>query len=433
MYRFSRGTLVRVDGPASVRILNGKVHVMGVDYGPGGRFTVLRARRILVKVLEDSELDIVLGPEGNVEEAPMGEEVVDMWEDSLMNLDLRGVVLVMGTMDVGKTTLTVILANKALARGMRVGIIDADPGQNDLGPPTTVSSAILEGTYITHLRQLKPRRSIFVKTTSVEHVRNEVIDAVERLVNDLRSAGSDFIVVNTDGWVNGEGAVEYKYYLVEELRPSYVIIIRRSDEVDPLISKLSGRNLVVLQSLPAARVRSREDRKIHREMGYGKYLWPSRDLLLDLSRVPMVNLPIGGGIRLDINMRRLLSATMNARITYAEQFGKLVMVIGEFKEFRVRSTSWGNIVELPNDWERGILVALEDEDNYLLTLGMLRKINYDAAKAILTIPRDFEETNRIHHMRLGMIRLNDKFEEIERAHFVGKIESLIKASAPRIT
>ncbi len=52
-------------------------------------------------------------------------------------------VVVLGMMDVGgKTTFTIMVANKAIAAGGRtVGVIDADPGQNDLGPPPPPSRA----------------------------------------------------------------------------------------------------------------------------------------------------------------------------------------------------------------------------------------------------------------------------------------------------
>jgi polynucleotide 5'-hydroxyl-kinase GRC3/NOL9 len=429
VHRLTKGSLVRIDGPANVRVLSGRVHVMGAEYGPGSRFTVLRARRVVVKAIEDSDMEFILGPEGSVDEAS-GEDVVDEWESALSRLRLRGVVLVMGTMDVGKTTLTVVLANRAVREGLRVGVIDADPGQNDLGPPTTVSSALLEGGYITHLRQLRPLRSIFVKTTSVEHVKDEVSSTVKRLVHDLESAGSELIVINTDGWVSGEGAVDYKCSLVRDLRPNYVIVLRRGDEVDELIKRLSGENLLVLPALPTARVRSREDRRIHREMGYGKYLWPGRDLVIDLRRKPIVNLPLYRGVGLGEEMRRMLASLLGARVNYAEQFGRLVVAVGSFKGFHMRLMGWGSVAELPIEWERGILVSLEDEGNYLLTLGMLRRINYENGRAVLVIPRSFEAIEKVHHVRLGMIRLNDKFEEVERANFIGKIEAMLNVLAP---
>ncbi len=97
----------------------------------------------------------------------------------------NSIVVVLGAMDVGKTTVTTILVNKGVREGLKVGVIDGDPGQNDIGPPTTISSAVADNL-ITHLTQLRGLKSVFVKTTSIEHVWNYVLNSITKLVNDLR-------------------------------------------------------------------------------------------------------------------------------------------------------------------------------------------------------------------------------------------------------
>src|SRR3989442_7161458 len=48
------------------------------------------------------------------------------------------VTLILGTSDTGKTSLTARLAGALAARGERVAVVDADVGQSEIGPPTTV-------------------------------------------------------------------------------------------------------------------------------------------------------------------------------------------------------------------------------------------------------------------------------------------------------
>ena len=48
------------------------------------------------------------------------------------------VTLVLGANDAGKTTLVTGLASALASRGFVVGVVDADLGQSDVGPPTTV-------------------------------------------------------------------------------------------------------------------------------------------------------------------------------------------------------------------------------------------------------------------------------------------------------
>ena len=48
-----------------------------------------------------------------------------------------GVVFLMGALDTGKTSFGQILAQRAVAAGVRTAIVDADVVQSTMGPPTT--------------------------------------------------------------------------------------------------------------------------------------------------------------------------------------------------------------------------------------------------------------------------------------------------------
>ncbi len=439
-YKVEPGKLLRVEGPAAVRVIDGEVYVLGITYGADSRFTVLRARKVVVKPLRESILEITLGPDGNVEEARSDEEVIDIWEEATSKIELKGISVILGAMDVGKTTMTVMIANKASRAGFRVGIIDADLGQNDLGPPATVDAAVLEpGTYITHLRMLKPIRAMFLKTTSVERVWQDVVNAVHRLARYLiDNEGVSTVVINTDGWVTTEKAVEYKVKLLEKLEPRNVIIIRRSDEVNQLLSTIREKfqdkiNIIELPAPPAARVRTKEDRRIHREMGYGKYLTPPRDITLDLKKSPIVNFPICSGIKANQDLLNLVRKFVKHPIMYCELLEGFMIAITSQSDKRepeiVTVPGGGKIIVLSNGWERGILVGLEDENNFLLALGRLKKIYYNNQKAVITVSRSFSDISKIDHIRLGMIRLNEQYEEIEKVNYIAKLENLLKRKA----
>ena len=419
-----------IDGPASIRIIDGKLYVLGAEYGPGSSFTVMRGRRIIVKSLGESKIDAVLGPEGKIEKINGTNEVIDAWDSELSKIQLRNsVIVVLGAMDVGKTTVTTILVNKGVKEGLRVGVIDGDPGQNDIGPPTTISASVATG-FITHLTQLRNLRSIFVKTTSIEYVWDYVLGSILKLVNELRhNYNADTVVINTDGWVSESTAVKFKLEMIRRVGASHVIVIKRGDEVNDLLKELTSvvKNIIVLPSPPNARVRDRDDRKIRREMGYSKYLMPSRELSINLREKFIVNLPLFNGLRYDNYIIRLIRKSLNVSIHYIEQWGNVAVAIGNVKEFQIKSLGDVNIVILPINWERGLLVALEDRDNYLLTLGVLRKIYYNTGKAVISIPKSFNNEDLIDHIRLGMIRVNDNYEEIEKTLYIGRIESLLSS------
>ncbi len=438
------GKLLRVEGPAAVRVIDGEVYVLGVTYGADSKFTVLRARKVIVKPLRDSVLEITLGPDGSVEEARLDEEVIDIWEDATSRIDLEGITVILGAMDVGKTTMTVMIANKASRAGHRVGIIDADLGQNDLGPPATVDAAVLEpGTYITHLRMLKPVKAIFLRTTSVERVWPDVVDAVKKLSDYLINVEqTKTVVINTDGWVSTDKAIEYKLKLVETLQPRNIVIIKRSDEVEQLVKSLRERyprnppTIVELPAPPAARIRTKEDRRIHREMGYGKYLTPPRDITLDLRKTPIVNFPICSGMPANQDLLNLIRRFIKHPITYCELAEGFMIAISSQQDKRdveiLNVPGGGKIVLLPSGWERGLLVGLEDRDNFLLALGRIKKIYYNNCKIVITVSRNFTEISKVDHLRLGMIRLNEQYEEVEKVNYVGKIEAFLRRKGENV-
>ena len=83
---------------------------------------------------------------------------------------------------------------------------------------------------------------------------------------------ADFVVVNTDGWVEGEEAVKYKLKLAEMLEPDIVVCIQQKDELEPLLAALGKYRTIEVRSSLAVKQRSIEKRKNLRERSYAKYL-----------------------------------------------------------------------------------------------------------------------------------------------------------------
>ena len=417
-YKLEGGQLMRIEGPAKVLVRSGRIYAVGNIYTVGKTFTVLRARKLVIKALEDSVIEITLGDNANIEPATPEEEVIDVWEESIGKLRLdNSLILIYGAMDVGKSTLTVLIANKALNDGRSVAVIDADVGQNDVGPPTTIALTRIKSP-ITHLRQLSAEKLIFIQTTSVERIWDRVIKAIHKLVNYARESWNiDTIIVNTDGWISGDEAVRYKAQMVEELAPTHVVVLRREDETNRLIEELKTESVIVLPAPFSARVRSREDRKIHRDMGYGRFLFPIREVSLDLHKVKIANLPVLWGNEVKDEFKALLSRMVRTRIYHAYQYRDRIYAVAGTSQWTIKRIPNGFLYILPEEWETGLLVGLEDAEGFLVGLGMLKKIYYDRGKAIVIISEKLEQKMRaVKAMRIGFIRLNDKYEEAEKVY-----------------
>ncbi|AAL64054.1 conserved hypothetical protein [Pyrobaculum aerophilum str. IM2] len=415
------GDVYRIEGPAKVVVRRGQVYATGVVYTEGQSFTVLRARRLVIKALSESEVELVLGPGALLERVDPREEIIDEWESKTASIDPKGVIVIVGMIDVGKSTMTAMLGNKALARGYKVAIIDADVGQNDLGPPTTVSLARLT-KYITHLRQLVAEKSIFLQATSLERIWPRAIEQIARAVDFAkRSWQVDTIILNTDGWVLDEEAVVFKRRLIDVIKPSLIIAIQVEKELAPVLDGYN--NVVVLPPPPQVRSRSREDRKIHREMGYGRYIFPPVELAIPLDKIPICNLPIFKGIEIGDELKRILARAIGTGVLKAYQVGNRVYAIIENDAWVVRRVSGFQVIGLPIDFEKGLLVGLEDAEHFLVGLGVMKRIYYDRRKAIIYTSSEVERRiGEVKCIRLGLVRLDDNFNEVEKAYSLLKVE-----------
>jgi polynucleotide 5'-hydroxyl-kinase GRC3/NOL9 len=408
------GEIYRIEGPAKVTVRQGRIYATGVVYTEGQSFTVLKARRLAIKALADSDVEFILGPGAVLERAAPGEEVLDRWDEKTSSLDLRGVIMVVGMVDVGKSTMAALLGNKALARGLSVAIVDADVGQNDLGPPTTVSLARLT-RYITHLRQLLAERSVFLQATSLERIWQSAVEKIARAVEyAINEWGADTVIVNTDGWVLDKSAVLYKRALIDRIKPNLIVAIQVEGELAPILDGYS--NVVVVPPPPHARARSREDRKAHREMGYGRFIFPPVELVIHLNKTPLCNLPMFGGIEISDELKRMLGRALGVPILKAFQYKDRVYAIVNSDSFAVRKIGGFKVACLPADFERGLLVGLEDGEGFLVGLGVIKKIYYDKRKAIVYTSGEVEKNlNRVRCVRLGLVRLDESFNEAEKA------------------
>ena len=421
----SSGEIYRVEGPAKINVVEGELYAVGIVFKPGSTITVLRARKTVLKPVTDRVvINVTLGPGAYIEVAKPEEEVVDEWEAALGKLDLRGAIIVVGAVDVGKSTLSAILANKSVQLGRKTFVIDADIGQNDLGPPATVSMCEVRGI-VTHLRQLSAEVSVFVNATSAERVWQKVVDAVPKLVRYAVSRGGETVIINTDGWVVGEEAAKYKAELIRRVSPSYVIGIEREDELKlimSLVPEYSDR-FIIVRPPAALRIRGFEDRRIHREMGYGRYLQPAKEISLTWPQVRFRNLPLFEGVELGRDVIRMIERASGVRIIYANQVGDRVYAVVDDGEWGVRHLPNAMLYMLPSGFEQGLLVGLEDGDGILVGLGMLKKIYYSKKKIVVIASEAVERRIRdVRYINVGYLRLNENFEEVEKVYRIARYE-----------
>lgn len=210
-------------------------------------------------------------------------------------LDAPGVVVMVGPVDVGKTTVATAIANAAVRAGRRTAVVDADTGQSDIGPPTTVAVA-LPRRPARWMGHWKPAAAFFVGDTSPQVVYRYLVEGTARSVDLARAQQAEVIVVDTTGWVEGEAAVEAKVRKLRRVAPRHVVALQRRGEVEPILARLPER-VIVHRLRPSARVRprSQEVRRATRVARFRRYFAGGRLHTLRLDAVRPGRLPVFRG------------------------------------------------------------------------------------------------------------------------------------------
>src|SRR6266481_3255971 len=143
------------------------------------------------------------------------------------------VTLILGTSDTGKTFLTARLAAALAARGERVAVVDADVGQSEIGPPTTVGLGRVSGA-LARLGDAEVIALEFVGDTSPVRYIRETADATGRLVRRALDAGFERVLVDTGGLVEGPLGLALKRAKVRAADPDLVLVLQRREESEPI-------------------------------------------------------------------------------------------------------------------------------------------------------------------------------------------------------
>jgi len=347
-----------VDGPASVKLVSGRSEVFGCRIRQTQRVVVREGKRLPFYVLEKATFDLSVGPNAILSETS-GNTVPNSWGkplESIRNMRKPVVVMVLGKADSGKSSYCTFLVNNLVDGKCRIAVLDGDVGQSDIGPSGTVSYA-LSSKQIAELYDLKLENAFFVGVTSPIMALDRTLDGMIAMLAEINQKAVDFVIVNSDGWVQGEIAIRYKTALIKELKPDIIVGVQAQDELNDLIPYIDQK-VVLVETPSSLSQRTAEKRKMLREMTYMRYL----------------------------------------------------------KDSKLRSYPTNKLVVEPRNtplekWEpeKGLLVGLFDFGNQFLGIGVLREID-QRKKALKVQAAVLSEPSRIV---LGRVRLDENFREIQ--------------------
>ena len=195
------------------------------------------------------------------------------WEHALERAARSRCILLLGDVDTGKTSLATFLANGLYKTGFRVGVVDADLGQSEIGPPATIGLGRVLGT-LDRLGDAAAAGLFFVGSTSPAGHVEATVAGTRRMAERGAALGCERLIVDTGGLVAGDLGHHLKRRKIERLDPDLVICLERARECEPILRGVSDRARPEILRLPVGervRRRSAEERRRHRERALEHY------------------------------------------------------------------------------------------------------------------------------------------------------------------
>jgi polynucleotide 5'-hydroxyl-kinase GRC3/NOL9 len=289
------------------------------------------------------------------------------WHDVLNVLEKeKGMVILLGATDTGKSALAKFLVTHLCKQGLKVAFVDSDIGQSFLGPPTTIGLSLFERT--PDWESSQSQEIFFVGSTTPEGHFPTHLKGVKKMVDKAITSGAEMIVVDTTGFIFGEGGKELKRRKIELISPHFLFALQRSGEIENILELYKDHPLYKIRRLPLSdNVRSRpvEERRNYRAIKFQTYFKES-----ETKKLMMEGIQIEG-----------------------EAFDSSGFPI---------SKDWALQIN-------GLLIGLKDSNDETLALGVIR--NYFDEKKVVRIFTPLRDIQGVKTIQLSSLKVIPLYED----------------------
>lgn len=272
-HKIAKGHSLLVKGAAAVTLISGRVHVFLSEINPKERFVIPKGRRIPLEARQDSVIEITLSSSYTLEEIPTT-AIPKEWSTILSTIKSiirsRGRIVIVGGVDSGKSSLATLIVNYFTLRNVPTSILDVDVGQTEVGLPAALGFG---GTChpVKGLFEVTPKALFFIGSITPAPVIEKILTGVHKLI-PIAEKQEGILVVNTDGWIEGDEALNYKIKLIKTVDPDLIIVIGEKDQIYESLKNYPRNEIIHVTKSPFVYKRDREERKSLREQTYYKYL-----------------------------------------------------------------------------------------------------------------------------------------------------------------
>jgi len=311
------------------------------------------------------------------------------WEKAADKIASRSCrrILVIGATDRGKSSFCKFISRRLMSAGHKVAVVDGDIGQKDIGPPATITLGYPVAAADT--LQVKPAALYFVGTVSPVGHFIPMIVGTRRLMEEARS---DFVIINTTGFIHGGGR-DLKGYLIELVQPATIVAIEKQGELQAILKAYRGYSIIRISPSVKAAAKSPVQRKRNRELAWQAYFADARESELDVSRLTFQRTLLFSGQRVQ-----------DDRFLYAERTSEGLIAVAAGAPL-----SEHGLTLLHAGFEQNLVCGLADRRNHVLGLGIIRKLDFATAKIALWTP---VLAAKIHVIQFGNIYVSPDGHEL---------------------
>lgn len=300
-------------------------------------------------------------------------------------------IMVVGRIDTGKSTLV-----KNLADHMDTYVLDADIGQNDIGPPSVVSlGERVNGRY----RMID---GFFCGSTTPSRHFLQMIAGVSRLLPRDKKRP---ILINTTGLATGEIGRALKTEKINAIRPDLIIGLETGNELKYLDAfSRAGAEVVKFRPHPQVTSRSRAMRDSLRAAAFQTHFLRASTTSHRLDELGVERSLLNNG---KIIHKSEIKTFPDADIVHAEVVDGEALVI-----YNGRLTDEDDIASIlgvrtvyayrPGDFS-GVLTGLLDSHGALLALGLIDSLDFKEG-----IIKMFSAAQYFNVLQFGSMRINRK-------------------------
>ena len=382
---------ILIKGPSRINILEGKVEVFGKIFSPEkdgkeNSLIIPSATIYPIYALEPSKLEIYISNEDNlnlIEENTINKEW-DNIKDIVINEIKKNQtgnplkIMVLGISN-GKTTLIKYIANNLLKEGLTGGYLDSDLGQQIMYLPTTLNIGEIKD-FIISSADINAEETVFIGSTFpksnfkfiVAHSCKSLIDNYNKIHKN-----SDFILIDSDGWIKTEAGVIYKNFFINTIDPDIVIIfhddsIEELKEIEKNASKSKNRKLLLLKEENRYFYeKNKDERRFLRQSQFAKILEGFRKISIPLNDIIFI------------------------KNDYDKENDEIIEIEIDVKD----------LITLPYHY---VLISLMTEDSKMIKIGLLFVINLEKNYILLFSDFNFKKQKQIKKILLGSLRLSTK-------------------------